>query len=51
MAIRIYRCLHCRQAVTTTYEPGYGTRWIHVDGLYECRPTYAAPNFNDPVED
>lgn len=41
------KCLFCREPVTTkTFYGQGGTKWIHLDGYMECRPTYASPNFN-----
>lgn len=46
----MYECIHCRQAVELTFAPGDGgSRWIHADGYFDCRPTYAAPNFERPL--
>ncbi len=39
-------CLFCREQIETkTFYGQGGTRWIHLDGYTECRPTYASPNF------
>jgi hypothetical protein len=40
-------CVHCHKPVTTWTPQGYSTTWIHLDGRMECRPTHAAPHFDD----
>lgn len=47
----MYKCLCCYQPVKAVHIPGryMSPTWVHLDGYEECRPTYASPNFDQPV--